>query len=109
YLKELSVLRDQLRIALSGVETKEGKTAPDIAERIRALRNQHSVEPAAEREARTIAAEEPVTARIRRRAETVPVSEPAMAPEDAASPKETPAPIGAWAARANAPRIRELG
>jgi hypothetical protein len=68
YLQELSALREQLKVALSGVESKEGETAPDIAGRIKGLRNQNSVEPAAEREARTIAAEEPVTSRILRRA-----------------------------------------
>ncbi|MGH7171178.1 MAG: DEAD/DEAH box helicase family protein, partial [Gemmataceae bacterium] len=68
YLKELSALREQLRIALSGAEAKEGESAADIAGWIKALRNHNSVEPAPEREARTIAAEEPVTARIRRRA-----------------------------------------
>ena len=66
YLKELSALREQLGIALSGVEVKEGESAAEIAERIKALRNQNSVEPVPEREARTIAAEEPVTTRIRR-------------------------------------------
>ncbi len=69
YLKELSALRELLRIALSGAEAKEGESAADIAGRIKALRSQNSVEPAPEREAKTIAAEEPVTARIRRRAE----------------------------------------
>jgi hypothetical protein len=68
YLKELAGMREQLRIALSGAEVKEGESAADIAGRIKALRNQNSVEPVPEREARTMAAEEPVTARIRRRA-----------------------------------------
>jgi N12 class adenine-specific DNA methylase len=76
YLKELSALRDQLRIALSGIEAKEGESAAEIAERIKALRNHNSVEPAAERETRTIAAEEPVTTRILRRAEGAPPSDP---------------------------------
>jgi N12 class adenine-specific DNA methylase len=67
YLKELSALREQLKVALSGVEAKEGESAAEIAERIKVLRNQNSVEPAADREAKTIAAEEPVTARILRR------------------------------------------
>jgi len=76
YLTELSALREQLRIALSGIEAKEGETAPDIAERIKALRNQNSVEPATEREARTIAAEEPVTSRILRKSEAAPPADP---------------------------------
>jgi len=69
YLKELSGLREQLRIALSGIEAKEGESAADIAGRINSLRSRNSVEPAPEREAKPIAAEEPVTTRIRRRAE----------------------------------------
>lgn len=53
YLKELSALREQLRVALSGTEAKEGQSAAEIAGRIKALRSRNSVEPAPEREAKT--------------------------------------------------------
>jgi len=37
-------LREQLRIALSGIEAKEGESAADIAGRIKALRdNCHNI------------------------------------------------------------------
>jgi hypothetical protein len=72
YLKELSTLREELKVALSGIVVKEGETAQDIAERIKALRNLNSVEPAPEREAKTMAAEEPVTSRILRKAQEAP-------------------------------------
>ena len=76
YLKQIAGLRDQLRIALSGTETKEGESAAEIAEQIKTLRAVQAVEAAPEREARTIAAEEPVTVRIRRRAEAIPTANP---------------------------------
>jgi hypothetical protein len=107
YLKALSALREQLRIALSGVEAKQGESAADIAGRIKALRSQNSVEPVPQREAKTIAAEEPVTARIRRRAE-----------ERAIAGNEGEAETGhpekwqrklAEEARAHAGRVREPG
>jgi len=107
YAKELSALRERLRIVLSGVETKEGESAADIATRIKALRSQNSVEPAPQREARVVAAEEPVTARIRRRA-----GEKASADNDG----ETEAHLEdkwqrrlAEEARESAERVREPG
>ena len=50
-IKELTALRDRLRLALSGVEAKEGESAADIAERIKTLRAGQAVEAAPEREA----------------------------------------------------------
>ena len=70
YLSNLTGLRDQLKAALSG-EPKEGEpTASDIAEQIKALRAAQTIEATPERvgKRRTNAAEEPVTARIRRKA-----------------------------------------
>jgi N12 class adenine-specific DNA methylase len=68
YLSELTALRDKLKVGLSG-EPKEGEpTAAELAERIKTLRASVTVEPAPQRTAkRQTAAEEPVTARIRRR------------------------------------------
>jgi hypothetical protein len=74
YLAELTVLRDQLKNGLSGSAQETGTSPPpgvaDIAGRIKALKAGHAVEPAPERSGKSrSAAEEPVTARIRRRAE----------------------------------------
>jgi len=69
YMKRLAELRDRLRIALSGMEAKEGETAADIAAQIKTLRDGQSVEAPAEREIKVIAAETPVTTRILQKAE----------------------------------------
>ena len=70
YLDQLAALRDQLKAGLSGAASQEGEpTVSELAEQINALRAAHTVEAPAERSGtRRIAAEEPVTARIRRRA-----------------------------------------
>jgi hypothetical protein len=101
YLKQLSALREQLKIALSGAQAKEAETASDIVERIKGLRNRNSLEPSMEREARTIAAEEPVTSRILRRAEGAPPADPEA--DDGWQRRL------AGEARANADRVREPG
>ena len=71
YLAELTGLRDQLKAGLSGAEPQEGApTVAELAEQIKALRASNSIEAAPERTGtRRVSAEEPVTARIRRRAE----------------------------------------
>jgi N12 class adenine-specific DNA methylase len=72
YMEELTTLRDQLKAGLSGATPEPvadpPTTVPEIAERIKALKATHSIEPAPQRPAaRSVpAAEEPVTARIRR-------------------------------------------
>jgi N12 class adenine-specific DNA methylase len=107
YLKEMSALREQLRMALSGAEAKEGESATEIAGRIKALRSQNSVEPAPQREARAIAAEEPVTARIRRRAgEKVNADSQGEAEVNHADKWQRKL---AEETRANAERVREPG
>jgi len=77
YLKQLADLRDQLRIGLSGAEPKDGQpTVAELAEQIKALKSAHTVEATPERVTkRRSTAEEPVTARIRRRAEALPASD----------------------------------
>jgi hypothetical protein len=103
YLKELSGLREQLRLALS---TPDGE-AGAIAETIKKLRESHTVEAAPQREAKAVAAETPVTARIRRRAEE-------RASVDGDGDRETQGE-GEWVrklaeqARARAEWIREPG
>jgi hypothetical protein len=81
YLDELTSLRNQLELGLSGTEPVDG-----IVERIMALRAAHTVESAPTRAVRAATTEEPITARIRDR--TQPQTEPA-APADT----EVPAPL----------------
>ena len=74
YLTGLAALRDQLKVALSGTApeptTEALPTAADLAGQIKALRAAQVIEAAPERIGkRPNSAEEPVTARIRRRLE----------------------------------------
>ncbi len=80
YLSELTALRDQLRAGLSGTNSEPGagprSGISGMADRIKALRAAHTVEAAPERVGkRRGSAEEPVTARIRRRMESALSSE----------------------------------
>jgi hypothetical protein len=71
YLTELTALRDQLKVGLSG-EPKEGEpTAAELAEKIKTLRAGQVIEAAPKREGKRSSAEEPVTARILRKAEAL--------------------------------------
>ena len=68
----MTALRDQLKACLSGVNpdpsTQPPLDASQLAERIKALRSTHAVASAPQRVAKPLgSAEEPVTARIRRR------------------------------------------
>jgi N12 class adenine-specific DNA methylase/SAM-dependent methyltransferase len=74
YLAELSQLRDQLKAGLSNAASEPGveSSTPvaELAERIKTLKSTHTIEAAPQRTgSRRTAAEEPVTARIRRRIE----------------------------------------
>jgi hypothetical protein len=80
YLEQLTALRDRLRAALAGGQPEQGKesgpSVSELAEQIKALRSRHGVDAAPERAARRqVAAEEPVTARIRQRAEATAAAE----------------------------------
>jgi N12 class adenine-specific DNA methylase len=85
YLSELTDLRDQLRAGLSQSAPEPGAEpvpVSEIAERIKALKAAHTIEATPERTARRrLAAEEPVTARIRRRHEEAATIEPPAEPE----------------------------
>ena len=86
YLAELTDLRDQLKAGLSQATPEAGQAArrpvAELAERIKALKAAHTIDAAPERTTpRRIAAEEPVTARIRRRSESAPAIEPPAEPE----------------------------
>ena len=86
YLTELTELRDQLKAGLSGATPEPGDDAQssvsELAEKIKALKAAHSIEATPQRiRQKQISAEEPVTARIRRRTEAVPVSDAAIPPD----------------------------
>jgi hypothetical protein len=101
----LTGLRDQLKAGLSQA-TPEPGTPPvsELAERIKSLKAAHTIDAAPERTVpRRIAAEEPVTARIRRRSEAMPAVEPPADPEPAATPVEMPSIEAAPAARREEP------
>jgi hypothetical protein len=91
YLSELTTLRDQLKIGLSGATPEPGAepglTVSELADRIKALKAAHTIEATPQRTGqRRSTAEEPVTARIRRHTEALPASEPeATLPAEAES------------------------
>jgi hypothetical protein len=95
YLAELTGLRDQLKTGLSATAHEpsegEGPSVSELAEKIKVLKAAHSIEAAPQRaRQKHSSAEEPVTARIRRRTETVGASDPATQVDAAASvPPET--------------------
>ena len=81
YLSELTGLRDQLKAGLSGNGPEPGRRStgrafPNWPNRIKALKAAHSIEATPQRvRQKHSTAEEPVTARIRRRQEAGPTSE----------------------------------
>ena len=113
YLAELTGLRDQLKAGQSQATspaTSAGQALPgtppvaELADRIKSLKAAHTIDAAPERTApRRIAAEEPVTARIRRRAESIQAIEPPAEPEPVATPVEMPSAEAAAPARPEEP------
>jgi len=98
YLAKLTSLRDKLKAGLSGATSEPGAEplppAHETAERIKALKAAHTIEPAPQRlSARSAArAEEPVSTRIRQRTGALPVLAPAAEPELPVSPEEPALP-----------------
>ena len=86
YLSESTTLRDQLKAGLSGKTPEPGSEPPSVSElaaRIKAIKAAHNIEATPQRvRQKQSSAEEPITRRIRRRAEAVPVSNAAI-PSDA--------------------------
>ncbi len=87
YLSRLTVLRDQLKSALSGAAPEPGDEplpgGSDLADQIKALKAAHTIEATPQRVGkRRCSAEEPVTVRIRRRSESLPYSDPATEFDD---------------------------
>ena len=103
YLSELTALRDQLKAGLSGKTPdplRQSDSAPEpgsepssvseLAERIKALKAAHNIEATPQRvRQKQSSAEEPVTARIRRRTEAHPAFDPAIQ-ADAPGPEASP-------------------
>ncbi len=85
YLSELTALRDQLRAGLSGKTPEPGTeplSVPELAHRIKSLKAAQNIEATPQRaRQKQASAEEPVTARIRRRTEAAPESDPAIPPD----------------------------
>ncbi len=93
YLSELTGLRDQLKAGLSATAQAQGDetkpTVSELAEKIKTLKAAHTIEAAPQRvRQKHSSAEEPVTARILRRAATAAASEPLIRADD------TPRPTG---------------
>jgi Helicase conserved C-terminal domain len=94
YLTELTALRDQLKAGLSTTahqpDNEEGPSAAELAEKIKALKAANTIEATPQRaRQKQSTAEEPVTARIRRKAEANPVSTEAI--QSDATSSELPA------------------
>jgi hypothetical protein len=87
YLASLTALRDRLKGSLSGVgggeRSEPQANAAELAEAIKRLKAANTVEAAPERTTgkRRVSAEEPVTARIRRRGVQQPAAEGEAGPE----------------------------
>ena len=97
YLSELTALRDQLKAGLSGKTPEPGSEPPpsvsELAARIKALKAAHNIEATPQRvRQKQSSAEEPITARIRRRTKAVSVSDPAIQPDAPEPTAETSPP-----------------
>jgi hypothetical protein len=75
YSSELTTLRDLLRAGLSGMSPKpsaESSSVSELAERVKALKDTHTIESASKRAGkRGCSVEEPVTTRIRRHTKAI--------------------------------------
>ncbi len=83
YFSELTELRDQLKAGLSAAAHEEGNgkgpRVDELADRIKTLKAAHTIEATPQRgQRKQAAAEEPITARIRRRMESPPSSDGAL-------------------------------
>jgi N12 class adenine-specific DNA methylase len=94
YLSELTGLRDQLKAGLSATaglqaDADDKLTAFELAQRIKSLKAAQSIDTTPQRDRpKQSSAEEPITARIRRRAEAIE-----RADQTLQSPKKIPEPV----------------
>ena len=115
YLSRLTGLRDRLKAGLSGAKPEPGAepmpTVPELAEQIKALKAAHTIEAAPQRTGKHgSSAEEPVTARIKRKRNTTTDAaessgQPAMPHRASVTTKQV---IPPFAPHAN-PARREVG
>jgi N12 class adenine-specific DNA methylase len=102
YLSELTGLRDQLKAGLSATAHQpvegDGPSVLELADRIKVLKAGNNIEADPQRiRQQQATAEEPVTARIRRRTERLPMGEPASDSDDPAASKQPGEPTPAIA------------
>ena len=101
YLSELATLRDQLKAAALGCwaqmqDDEAGPSVAELAEKIKALKAANTIEATPQRaRQKQSTAEEPVTARIRRRTEAAHAADPAIQPDAAAPARATMPPASA--------------
>ncbi len=95
YQSKLTDLRDQLKLGLSEKAPEGGPTVAELDAQIKALRAGNAVEGTPERVGvrKAIRAEQPVTARIRKRTNEKPVIEVEAAPMETPEPITIPAPV----------------
>jgi N12 class adenine-specific DNA methylase len=95
YVSELTALRDQLKTSLSATNPDAGKESAlqafEVAAKIKAVKSAHKIEGAPERTGtRRSSAAEPITARIRRRAETANPATLDIEPNETCIPETNP-------------------
>jgi N12 class adenine-specific DNA methylase len=100
YLSELTGLRDQLKAGLSASAqdsgNEAGPSASELADKIKAIKAANTIEAAPQRvRQKHSTAEEPITARIRRRTKANPASDPAMEADAASGAETSPLPDSA--------------
>ena len=83
YMTELTALRDQLKTGLSGArrepDKEDGPSVSELAEHIKTLKTANTIEATPQRARQNhLSAEEPITARIRRRTEIVSAFDPSL-------------------------------
>jgi hypothetical protein len=98
YLSELTAMRDQLKAALSGGNSDsgedEGLSAFGLADKIKALKAANTIEATPQRvQQKHSTAEEPVTARIRRRSEAHTASDKTIQSDATGSPTWASPPL----------------
>jgi N12 class adenine-specific DNA methylase/predicted RNA methylase len=112
YQDELATLRDRLKAGLSQTTPEPGEpTVAELAESIKSLKAAHTIDATPERTAsRRIAAEVPVTARLRRRSEAAQAIEPPVIPAVETEPvaAATPEPAAELAESANTHSFPEI-
>ena len=95
-------MRDQIKAGLAGATAEPGAetptSVPELAERIKTLKAAHTIEATPQRTGKRLSsAEEPVTARIRRRIEANPAAASEAEDGAAAAPSGTAQPAGSAA------------